>query len=248
MIGSVQSQEVVALAAALALTLVHLLAGKLRFLEGIPRSRWLSLAGGISVSYVFVHLLPELGEGQAAFDEEGWLPFLERHVWLLALAGLAVFYGLERLALSSRRRRQEEADEDATGPAAFWVSMGSFAFYNALIGYLLLHREEEGAVALATFAFAMAVHFVVTDFSLSEHHKRAYAGRGRWLVSLALLAGWAVGLAVQLSPAAIAIPLAFLGGGIILNVLKEELPTERRSRFLPFLGGATGYAALLLAV
>lgn len=91
MIGSVQSQEVVALAAALALTLVHLLAGKLRFLEGIPRSRWLSLAGGISVSYVFVHLLPELGEGQAAFDEEGWLPFLERHVWLLALAGLAVF-------------------------------------------------------------------------------------------------------------------------------------------------------------
>ena len=35
-----------ALIAAAALALVHLLAGKLRFLEGIPRSRWLSAAGG----------------------------------------------------------------------------------------------------------------------------------------------------------------------------------------------------------
>jgi hypothetical protein len=28
-------------------------------------------------------------------------------------------------------------------------------------------------VALATFAVAMAVHFLVTDYSLREHHKRA---------------------------------------------------------------------------
>ncbi|MDP8987370.1 MAG: hypothetical protein M3N25_01090 [Actinomycetota bacterium] len=243
-----QSPEVMALAAAVALTVVHLTAGKLRFLEGIPRSRWLSLAGGISVAYVFVHLLPELEEGQAAFDDHRWLPFLERHVWLLALAGLAVFYGLERLALTSRRRRQEEAGDDTTGKAAFRVSIGSFGLYNGLIGYLLLERVESGLVALATFAFAMAVHFVVTDYSLREHHRQAYARLGRWLVSLALVAGWAIGLAVELSPAAIAVPLAFLGGGVILNVLKEELPTERQSRFLPFLAGTSAYASLLLAV
>jgi hypothetical protein len=41
------SIELLALAAALALTLVHIGAGKLRFLEGIPRSRWLSLAGAV---------------------------------------------------------------------------------------------------------------------------------------------------------------------------------------------------------
>jgi hypothetical protein len=241
------SIELLALAA-LALTLVHLGAAKLRFLDGIPRSRWLSLAGGISVAYVFVHLLPELQEAQAALDEEGWLPVLERHVWLLALAGLAAFYGLERLALSSRERHQEETGEDATGPGAFWLSIGSFAVYNELIGYLLVDREDGGVVALATFAVAMAVHFLVTDFSLREHHKDAYARTGRWVVSLALLAGWALGIMVELSPAAIAIPLALVGGGVVLNVLKEEIPTERKSRFLPFLAGASGYAVLLLAV
>ena len=54
------------LVAAVTLALVHLLAGGLRFLRGTPRSVWLSAAGGVSVAYVFVHVLPELAEGQEA--------------------------------------------------------------------------------------------------------------------------------------------------------------------------------------
>jgi hypothetical protein len=45
---------------------VHAIGGRLRFLDVIPRSTWLSLAGGISVAYVFVHLLPELAAGPRA--------------------------------------------------------------------------------------------------------------------------------------------------------------------------------------
>ena len=41
---------------------------------------------------------------------------------------------------------------------------------------------------------------------------------------------------------------AFLGGGVVLNMLKEEVPSERQSRFWAFAGGAVGYAALLLAL
>lgn len=46
---------------------------------------------------------------------------------------------------------------------------------------------------------------------------------------------------------ALAALFAFLAGGVILNVLKEELPEERESRFSAFAGGALLYAALLLA-
>ena len=52
------------LPAAAVLAAVHLVAGRLRFLDVVPRSRWLSLAGGVSVAYVFVRLLPELSAGQ----------------------------------------------------------------------------------------------------------------------------------------------------------------------------------------
>ena len=39
---------------------------------------------------------------------------------------------------------------------------------------------------------------------------------------------------------------AFLAGGVVLNVLKEELPAERDSNFAAFAVGATVFAGLLL--
>ena len=48
--------------------------------------------------------------------------------------------------------------------------------------------------------------------------------------------------------AGVAALTAFLGGGVVLNVLKEEVPSQRQSRFWAFAGGAAGYAALLPAL
>jgi hypothetical protein len=61
---------------------IHLYANRMRFLDVLPRSRWLSAAGGISVAYVLVHLLPNLAEEQETIREaagEGF-SFLEYHV------------------------------------------------------------------------------------------------------------------------------------------------------------------------
>ena len=226
--------------------IVHLLAGKLRFLEGIPRSRWLSLAGGVSVAYVFVHLLPELSEGQEAFEEAPGLPFvvyLEHHAYLIALAGLVMFYGLERAARLSR----EQGPEDATAPRVFWLHVASFSLYNALIGYLLVHREEQDMWGLLWYALAMALHFVVNDFGLREHHKHRYHHTGRWMLAVAVFVGWGLGIATRIHEPALAALFSFLAGGVILNVLKEELPEERKSRFWAFALGGGLYAALLLA-
>ena len=41
---------------------------------------------------------------------------------------------------------------------------------------------------------------------------------------------------------------SFLAGGIVLNVLKEELPEDRDSSFLPFALGVAGYGALLVLI
>ena len=251
-----QGHEVAALAAALALASLHLVGGTLRFLGGIPRSRWLSAAGGVAVAYVFVHLLPELAEGQRAVEgegergraHEGLLPFLEDHVYLLALVGLAVFYGVEKHSLTARRRRRAATGEDRTTDAAFWLSMASFTVYNAMVGYLLLRRELEPLGALALYTVALGVHFVVNDFGLREHHKDAYDRAGRWLISAGVLVGWGLGVTAEVPERALALLLAFIAGGVVLNVLKEELPGERQAQLWPFLLAATVYAALLQAV
>jgi len=246
----VASLELASLAAALALAVVHLLAGALRFIEGVPRSRWLSAAGGVSVAYVFAHLLPEVAEGQRRVEDEagGVLPFLEDHVYLMALLGLALFYGVEHHSLTSRRARRSTQGEDRTGREAFWLSIASFAVYNALIGYLLVRGEADTVRTLVLFTVALGVHFVVNDFGLREHHKDAYHRLGRWVLAAGVLAGWVVGELTEISEAALALVLAFIAGGVVLNVMKEELPGERRARFSAFVLGAAGYAALLQVV
>jgi hypothetical protein len=63
-----------------------------------------------------------------------------------------------------------------------------------------------------------------------------------------VVVGFLVGAATEISEAAIAVLTAFLAGGVILNVLKEEVPSERQSRFWAFALGMAGYAALLLTL
>ena len=237
-----------ALALAAGLAGVHLFSGRLRFLGVSPRSRWLSAAGGVSVAYVFVHLLPDLAEEQETIREATGesFSFLEYHVYLVALVGLAVFYGLERAAKVSRGKERSAGREDSTAGGVFWLHTASFAVYNALIGYLLLHREDPGPRPLILFAFAMGVHFVVNDNGLRRDHKAAYDRRGRWLLAAAVIAGWTVGLSFEVSEAALAVLFGFLAGGVIMNVLKEELPEERESRFWAFALGAALYSVILL--
>ena len=239
-------QSIVAGLICAAFVVVHIFGGGLRFLDGPPRSIWLSLAGGISVAYVFVHLLPELAEHQERFEARtgrGLLAELEQQGWLIALFGLSLFYGLERFA---RRRTRVTGGEEAAVPA-FWLHVGSFALYNLLIGYLLIHREEQDLRGLLVYGFAMALHFFVNDHALHVHHGRLYHRSGRWLLAAMPVAGFGLGLGLRVSPLLVSALFAFLAGGVVLNVLKEELPADRESRFWAFATGAGGYAALLLA-
>lgn len=237
---------------ALGLAAVHLFGARLLSLDVIPRSPWLSMAGGVSVAYVFVHVLPELAAAAETIDRSGSaLAAIEYHVYLVVLTGFVAFYGLERYV------REESGDGDGSERPAvddrepdgvFWLHTASFAAYNALVGYLLVHRDERGVTALALFAVAMALHFVVNDYGLRSHHGRTYHRYGRWVLAAAVLGGFAAGRAGPVSEVLVAILFAFLAGGVVLNVMKEELPSERRSRFWAFAGGVAGYALVLLAI
>lgn len=239
----------VALVVALLFAAIHLCGRAMEFLRTTPRSIWLSAAGGISVAYVFVHILPELEHHQHEFDVRGGplglLDASERHVYFVALVGLAAFYGLESLA---RRYGPQAATASTRRRRVFWLHLVAYAAFNVLIGYLLLDRDEPGLIALLTYAVAMAMHFVVADQGLREQFHPAYDRQGRWILAAAPLVGWALGVWVDVAPLAVSALFAFLAGGIVLNVLKEELPERRHAHFSAFALGAGAYAAVLLAV
>ncbi len=227
--------------------MIHLFSKQMNFLTAVPRSRFLSIAGGISVAYVFLHLLPELGEFQETVHEsigmhgEG---FLKNHIYLVAMAGLVIFYALEQLVKSSKRK----TGKGKSSSGVFWVHIGSFALYNGVIGYLMVREEFNGAIGMTLFFIALGVHFVTNDKGLREAHKGEYDRYGRWLLAAAIAVGWGIGFIASVHELVIAFLTALLAGGIILNVLKEELPEERESSLGAFVMGLVAYSALLLLV
>ena len=84
---------------------------------------------------------------------------------------------------------------------------------------------------LLFYFIAMSVHFTSNDHGLRQAHQETYDKKGRWLLACAVLGGWFVGKMVYLDTTVIAYLFSFLAGGVILNVMKEELPEERESNF-----------------
>lgn len=230
---------------ALFLAAIHLWVSRFRILATLPRNIWLSVAGGVAVAYVFLHILPNLAAHQQTLaDGLSLAPkTADALLFSVGLAGLTAFYGLEQVAHGPGH------PDDPGRPRAgtFWIHIGAFALYNLLIGYLLVHPEDPGPAAVLMFSLAMALHFLSIDVDLRGHHKERYDHTARWLLAGALLLGWLIGTVTDLPETAVALLFAFLAGGVILNALKEELPEDRKSSFASFLAGAVGYSGLLIA-
>jgi hypothetical protein len=239
------------LLAALVLAAVYALrigAGAGELAERIwTRRRWVSAAAGISVAYVFVDVLPELAAQSEAMrritDESAW--FVEQRVYFLALLSFVVMYGIEHIVLSQRHRRAGKGEPQGRD-AVYWLHLAGFAAYSLLIGYLLIERAERGALSLALYALAMAVHFVVVNHALAEEHGAVYRDHGHWVLALAVLAGWGLGMRVQIGELAFARLFALLAGGVVITSLQAELPDEREGRFWPFCLAALAFALVLV--
>ncbi len=238
------------LVGALALALVHVLSGYLNLSAFARRRRWLSLAAGVSVAYVFLDLLPLMSDKQRAFLEamagKGLL-FPQFRVYVAALVGFTVFYGLEQLmthhmgpgALSAKARGE------FAGGAKVPVHEGGFAIYNAMMGYLLVEWSK-GLAALALYCGALALHFLITDEGMRSDYGLRFERFGRWLMAGSILTG---ALAAWLAPLSIGYLTTIVGlvaGGVVINSIKEEFPREGEGRFTYFALGALGYGALIL--
>jgi zinc transporter ZupT len=225
---------------ALSLAAVHLIGTKLKKRTEEKKSILLSAAGGIAVAYVFVQLLPELAEGQQQLDQSNMLNYINHHIYLITLLGLIIFYGIERKVKITKEKRSKKHREYNM---VFWLHIITFALYNILIGYLLHNQYEKGT--LIFFSIAMLFHFFITDYSISTHHEEIYNHKGRWVLALAVIAGWTLGILTEVDKFTLSIMLAILAGGIILNVLKEELPEEKESNYVAFLSSALIYSLIV---
>lgn len=224
--------------------LIHFLSKYISLPKAVLR-QFISFSAGVGIAYVFIHLWPQVAHSQSLAEENiNWLEghFLQYLLYLIALTGLIVFYALDRLI--ARAYEKEEIDNpNLINSAIYKAHMVFFAFYNAMIGYLLTSREEMEASILIYF-IAFALHFITNDWTLRHHHEHVYDKYGRWILSFSILAGYLLGVFTDFSDFFIGSVEAFVAGAMTLNVIKNELPSERDGKLEGFLTGVIGAGLL----
>jgi hypothetical protein len=244
-------ENIATLAAAILFMAIFLFGGKLHKPAWIRRHhrKALSFGAGVSVAYVFIHLLPELAAAREVFTEiteHLSLPFPEHRVYLSAMIGFILFYGLDHMVAWSRKTKEESSSTERRGDTVFWLHIGGFSVYVWLVSYLMVRSIEEETVPIALYAVAMAFHFLLLEHSLRNEHTSLFDRTGRYVLAIAPLAGWIMGVAMDLPKSIVITLLGVVSGAIIMNTLIMELPKEKEGKFWPFLLGGILYGAILL--
>jgi hypothetical protein len=214
--------------------------------------RWVSVAAGVSVAYIFVDVLPELASLNTKLAEAGGLGALyaEQRIYVLALLAFVVMYGLQNIVLSAREKREAGGGPPHEAEGGFdpiyALHLAGYLAYSALIGYLLVERAERGAAAFAIYVLAMGIHFVIVNHALAEEHGARYTRSGHWVLAAGTLAGWLAGRLLPIDEVNFARLFALLAGGVVITSLHAELPDGRSGRFWPFCIGALLFALLLI--
>ena len=125
-----------------------------------------SLGGGIAVSYVFVHLLPELSYFTQQLKQEGgflkWVADMNLSYYV-TLLGFMLFYGLQKLAdrlAAPRKSKSTEWDfvkkKSTVSKYVFNLQVGFLFVYNALIVYTIPEQiNYVGKIGVVIYMFSM---------------------------------------------------------------------------------------------
>ncbi|CDZ81525.1 hypothetical protein BN1013_02061 [Candidatus Rubidus massiliensis] len=197
-----------------------------------------SVGGGFSIAYVFLDLLPKLPAKNVKVTETTWtlIPYLERHVYIMALIGFVTFFAIDRSKALLQNRKN----------IYYTMNLLTYALFNFLIGYAVVDVENDEVQPLLLFTFAIGLHYLANDYMLTEEHGEEYRKVGKWILIASLVCGWSLGLFIQISETPVALISAYIGGGVIMNVTRHELSSDNPHNLTAFLVATFIYAFILL--
>jgi hypothetical protein len=236
-------QLLLALVATVVLSFFHFVTPYL-FRRGEKQSRtFASFAGGVAVAFIFLHMLPELVEqnepiGRLMEQYHFLTPLGDLSIFIAALAGFLIYYGLEVFAEKKRA---------AVSNTVYRLHMATFCLYNFLITYTMTLRIATGLFFSLIFIIAMSLHFMIIDRKFNRLYPGLFSHAGRFVLVGALFCGWIVSVIFDpVNVLVVAMMTAFLSGSILLNVFREELPMANKTRYQSFLLGAVLVTIALL--
>ena len=227
------------------LIICHLISHYITNKKYINTKKLTSFASGAALAYVFLHMLPELVEGNAAIGAVlqhtvTLTPLVDLAIFIIALIGFNFYFGLEIIA----QKTHSNAPKVIT---VYRLHLLMYGIYNFLITYTMPLRVQTGVVYAGIFSIVMGLHFILTDRHFNLHFSRQFNHGGRFFLLAALLLGWGVtAMTNPINVFIVSLMIAFLSGSILYNVFHRELPNGKDSSFISFTLGIVIIGALLL--
>lgn len=217
----------ISLVMVLGLAAVHLLVGKNRLLSHEIGSPWLSGSAGVAVGYVFIYLLPKLADMKYGLAGDGYADFVERHFFYFVMLGFLVFYRVRWASGAAN------VPEHWRGVAR-WAHRLGFLGYSLMLGYIVTAFKNPSILAALLATAILGFHLMGVDHHLRHARPESYDRQLRYLLAASVVIGWIFGITTDLSDTAVALWTALLAGGMLMMVLKEELPGDPSGHYVYF--------------
>tara|TARA_A100001011_G_scaffold11401_1_gene12465 strand:- start:6126 stop:6863 length:738 start_codon:yes stop_codon:yes gene_type:complete len=181
-----------------------------------------SIGGGVSLGYIFLHVLPELAikGNKIAYKLQGDPNFnfeiIELSFFFVALLGLLLLFILDVLSDTLKISRK--------------FNFSVHLIYNTVVSYLYayaLHEVvKEGLLYSLLYTITLSTHLFASDRMIIKYHEEYYKTTYKWISFSAVYIGLINSYRFPQSELALEYAYAFITGGVLLNTFFEELPKK----------------------
>ena len=212
---------------ALALSIIDFITEGL-FLKASPfKMKFISASAGVSVSYIFLILLPEIYSGSIE---------ISRVLFIAILLGFGIFHVIEKYIR-----------QNFTGPALrkehrLVHSTTSFVYF-FVVGFLLVKIAEKDSGLGAFLLFIPIALHIVIDSLPRRHTKKQHL---RALSASSPFLGAILASVLDVGNAGNNALLGIVGGALLYTVVRESLPRDRKGKPLYFITGLLLFTVLVL--
>ncbi|MDP7180567.1 MAG: hypothetical protein QF824_04830 [Candidatus Woesearchaeota archaeon] len=197
----------------------------------------ISFTAGVSITYIFLQLLPELYFGVSELD---------RSLFVFVLIGFSLFHLIEKYIYQNEPRKKISDD-------LIRIHSIGLTIYYLVLGIVLVKFINKSTTDGILFFAPVFLHTIVASLSThgihgvyGHHHKSE-----KWstfIQSIAALVGVIIALTVTVTEK-VSFALTGLVAGLLLYiVIRDLLPKGKKGAPLFFLLGAVIYSAIIIAL
>lgn len=212
------------------LTFAHYLSDKFHIITHKNRMKILSFSAGISITYIFLYLFPELFQG---------VQYLSRLIFLFVLIGFIGLHIIEAHIFREKTKSkiQKELKE---------VHSLSFFIYHLIVGIALFNITSINPIAGLLLFLPILLHTITSSISLREIHAHI---KEKAIIKFILEASTLIGILIAsfvfIPPYLYNAFIGFVVGALLYVVVRDMMPKGGKGNPLFLVGGSIVYLILL---